>query len=67
MSTSQSNESAEGFVVEVDGKWHSGHVYFGEAIKTALLLRNDNTSAKIRVRDLLRSDVRSHNDQSAAA
>jgi hypothetical protein len=46
------NQTAEQHVVEVNGVVHSQHVYFADALKTALLLRYATPEAKIRVRDL---------------
>jgi hypothetical protein len=40
------------FVIEVDGGKHSEHVYFVDAIKVALLLREEHPESKIKVRDL---------------
>ena len=46
------NESAaEYYVVEVDGADHSEHVYFVEAIKAGLLLREQYPGCKIKVRN----------------
>lgn len=40
------------YVVEVDGNKNSEHVYFVDAMKTALILRQAQPNSKIKVRDL---------------
>ena len=42
----------ERFVVEMDGQHHSEHAHFAEALKVALLLRDDFAERKIKLRDL---------------
>jgi hypothetical protein len=42
----------ERFVVELNGQLHFAHVAFAEALKVALLLRDDLEDSKIKVRDL---------------
>ncbi len=45
------HEPVERFVVEIDGNKHSEYAYFSEAIKAALLLREQSPESKISVRD----------------
>jgi hypothetical protein len=40
------------YVIEHNGEQHSEHVYFVEAIKAALLLREQHPGSKIKVRDI---------------
>ncbi len=50
------------YVVEINGSKHSEHVYFVDAIKAALLFREQNPGLKIKVRDLsenIRSELNS--------
>jgi hypothetical protein len=42
----------ERFLVEINGQRHSAHAAFVEALKVALLLRDDLEQSKIKVRDL---------------
>ena len=48
-----SNDSvAAQYAVEVDGNKHSEYVYFADAIKVALVLRETHPQSQIKVRDL---------------
>ena len=47
-----SGSAAQHYVVEIDGAKHSEHACFVEAIKTGLILREQNRDSKIKVRDL---------------
>lgn len=40
------------YAVEIDGKKHSEHVHFVEAIKEGLILRGKHRQSRIKVRDL---------------
>jgi len=48
------NNDVAQFAVEIDGKRHSEHVHFVDAVKEGLLLRATHPHSKIKVRDLSR-------------
>jgi hypothetical protein len=67
MSNTGSNDStAAQFAVEIDGNRHSEHVYFADAMKIALLLRQTQPHSKIKVRDLVQIDPAQKNPEMAA-
>ena len=47
-----SGSCAQHYVVEIDGARHSEHACFVDAIKTGLLLYEQNPESKIKVREL---------------
>jgi hypothetical protein len=46
------NAAVVQYSVEIDGSRHSEYVYFVDAIKIALILREQNLASKIKLRDL---------------
>ncbi len=51
--TAMSSESIQNcFVVEINGKRHSAHSGFADALKAALLLRDNVEHSSIKVRDI---------------
>ena len=67
MSNTGNNNSADAqFAVEVDGKKHSEHRYFVDAMKAALLLRQAQPQSKIKVRDLAQATSGVTNSEIAA-
>ena len=54
------------FAVEVDGIYRSEHVYFVDAMKAALLVRQTQPNSKIKVRDLTSIDSTAWNPDVAA-
>ena len=54
------------FAVEVDGIYRSEHVYFVDAMKAALLVRQKQPNSKIKVRDLTPIDSAEQNPDMAA-
>jgi hypothetical protein len=66
MSTDVTTDVTEGFLVEMDGKTHSEHAHFAGALSTALLLRNENTGASIKVRDLSHRNLEETEGSAAA-
>ncbi len=47
-----SQRAAVQYVVEIDGKQYSEHIYFVDAIKVGPLLREQYPESKIKIRDL---------------
>jgi len=43
------------YVIDADGNKHSEHVYFADAIKEGLLLRERHPQSELKVRDLSQS------------
>jgi hypothetical protein len=50
-----SGSAGQHYLVEIDGAKHSEHACFVDAIKTGLLLREQNPESKIKVHDLSES------------
>lgn len=65
MTEGESGSGVQQFFVQADGVRVSGHVYFADALKAALLLKNENSYSRIKVRDLSIGDGHKRSDMAA--